>query len=481
MPDAILSPVIQIVVLGVAGIAIWHLQGRRRPNARLVVQILCFGVMTAVLLQSDMSVVRFEPPAFGNRLVIVAKTLWWVHLAWAIIGFARLYLDLDGRPHEARLVQDLLVAAIYLAAGLAVLSFVFGFAIGTLLVTSGVIAIILGLALQSTLNDVFSGVALTLGRPYAIGDWIMLSDGNEGRVIENSWRSTQVLTAANNIVVLPNSYLAKIGLTNVSRPDETHQMTFRVRVSATRNPSAVVDVVQQALLGANVIVQEPPPVVALQGLDAIALGLDICFNVRHIADRIAAQNEIVDLLYRQFRAERMEFAPPAQSFSIAGNDPGRMEKAASVRELVRDNPVFSSLVDEDFLAVERGAVGKIFDAGNRMITSSDPPPVVRIISRGIAMLEFAGADPIRLAPGDIVCKVTSGEKDASFTAMTKVEVLELDQDATAALIGRHPELFAGLARLSSRSADVGSIGDREAHERWHATRFIRAIESVFRR
>ena len=40
--------------------------------------------------------------------------------------------------------------------------------------TSGVVAIILGLALQNTLSDVFSGIALTLGRPFVIGDWIVL-------------------------------------------------------------------------------------------------------------------------------------------------------------------------------------------------------------------------------------------------------------------------------------------------------------------
>jgi small-conductance mechanosensitive channel len=39
-----------------------------------------------------------------------------------------------------------------------------------LVATSGVVAIILGLALQNTLSDVFSGIALTLGRPYVIGD-----------------------------------------------------------------------------------------------------------------------------------------------------------------------------------------------------------------------------------------------------------------------------------------------------------------------
>ena len=139
----------------------------------------------------------------------------------------RIYLVLEGRPREARLLQDLVVGVVYLGMALSILAFVFGIPIGTLVATSGVIAIILGLALQNTLSDVFSGIALTLGRPYVIGDWILLSDGTEGRVVESTWRSTHVLTGANNVVVLPEQLsCAKLGLTNVSRPDETHLLTL---------------------------------------------------------------------------------------------------------------------------------------------------------------------------------------------------------------------------------------------------------------
>ena len=57
-----------------------------------------------------------------------------------------------------------------------------------LIATSGVFAVILGLAMQSTLSDVFSGIALNIGRSYAIGDWIALSGGIEGQVVERDYR-----------------------------------------------------------------------------------------------------------------------------------------------------------------------------------------------------------------------------------------------------------------------------------------------------
>jgi small-conductance mechanosensitive channel len=170
--DAFLaSPLVQVNLVGLAGIVVWRLISRRRPNTRLVVQIGFFVVMTAILVGNDIAPYRFEGDAAANAgaiLAVSAKLLWWVHLAWAVIGFVRIYLVLEGRPREARLLQDVFVGVVYLGTALSILTFVFGVPIGTLVATSGLIAIILGLALQNTLGDVFSGLALSLGRPYVL-------------------------------------------------------------------------------------------------------------------------------------------------------------------------------------------------------------------------------------------------------------------------------------------------------------------------
>ncbi len=186
------SPLVHLNAIGIAGIVVWHWIPRRRPWTRLVVQLPFFGAMTAILLGSDIAPHRFGGEgvdSLGAILLHGAKLLWWVHLAWAVIGFVRIFLVIEGWPREARLLQDLVVGIVYLGLVLSILAFVFGVPIGTLLATSGVIAVILGLAMQSTLSDVFSGIALVLGRPYVIGDWIWLSDGTEGRVVESTWRS----------------------------------------------------------------------------------------------------------------------------------------------------------------------------------------------------------------------------------------------------------------------------------------------------
>lgn len=308
-------PLVLINILGVAGIVVWHVQGSNRPTGRLIVQILFFTAMSLVLYMGGMAPHRpdgIHTQGFAALLSKSGRILWWTHLAWTIIGLIHIYVRLNRKPREAHLILDMAVGVIYVGVALSVVGFVFGMPIATLVTTSGVVAIIFGLALQNTLGDVFSGIALTLGKAYAIGDWIQLSDGTAGRVTETNWRSTNLLNGGYNAVVVPNSILARQGVTNLSRPDETHQIMLAVRV-ATTTPNFVEEVMRSVLEGSTRIVKTPPPIVALKTIDATAIELQLLFRVESPLDWTAAQNEIIDLLYRQCEAAGLSLALPAES------------------------------------------------------------------------------------------------------------------------------------------------------------------------
>ena len=312
-------PLVLINLLGLAGIVVWYFQGRGRPMARLIVQILFFTGMSAVLWLSGILphwVGETDPQTAGAYLEKSARILWWTHLAWTLTGFVRLYIVVEHRPREARLLQELAVAVIYLGVALSITGFVFGVPVATLAATSGVVAIIVGLALQNTLGDVFSGIALTLGRPYTLGDWILLSDGTEGRVVETNWRSTHLLTGANNIVVLPNSVLAKLGLTNLSRPDERQLISVNVRIAKTQAPHVIEEIMREALGNCGRIVKDPAPLVALKDIDAVAIGMDLFFYVAGPADRLLARNEVIDTVHRHCEANGLFLAMSPQSYAV---------------------------------------------------------------------------------------------------------------------------------------------------------------------
>ena len=129
----------------------------------------------------------------------------------------------------------------------------------------------LGLALQSTLGDVFSGIVLNLAKPYHPGDWIILDGGTEGCVIETDWRATHILTPDNDLAIIPNGIIAKAKLINASQPMRAHGLTILIRLEPTVAPSGGRAALQGALLSCNRILRSPVATVMVRSLDAVDL------------------------------------------------------------------------------------------------------------------------------------------------------------------------------------------------------------------
>lgn len=120
--------------------------------------------------------------------------------------------------------------------------------VSTFLATSGVLAIVLGLALQNTLGDVFAGLAINIERPFGAGDWITLADQITGQVMQVNWRATRLRTWSHDLVVIPNSVASKAIVTNHSRPKGPHRCIIRLKVDLAVAPSRVIEALKAAAI-----------------------------------------------------------------------------------------------------------------------------------------------------------------------------------------------------------------------------------------
>jgi hypothetical protein len=157
--------------------------------------------------------------------------LWWLYAARVLTEVIGLVL-MRRIGHSGRLLQDVIGALVFLAAIVAAAGYVLELPVKRLLATSGVVAIVVGLALQSTLSDVFSGIVLNTTKPYQVDDWISI-DGVEGKVLDIDWRATHLLTSAGSTAVVPNSVAAKAKIVNLSRPSNMHGVSISIKCRTT--------------------------------------------------------------------------------------------------------------------------------------------------------------------------------------------------------------------------------------------------------
>lgn len=93
----------------------------------------------------------------------------------------------------------------------------------SVLAGAGVAGLAIGLALQGTLHNTFSGFILSFLPNIQIGDWIISND-HEGKVTDINLRSVTIMEADNNAVVIPNSKL-------IDAPFKNFSITKRSRIT----------------------------------------------------------------------------------------------------------------------------------------------------------------------------------------------------------------------------------------------------------
>jgi len=233
---------------------------------------------------------------------------WWILGAWLVKSVLQLILTKtifphDNQPHARRLFADLASAFVYIIAFVGIIETVLKQPISAVLATSGVLAIVLGLALQNTLADVFSGLAINIEHPFRAGDWITLNADVEGEVMEINWRATRMRSAFNDLIIVPNSMIAKAIVTNHRPLNRPHIDTIDIHIDHEIPALRVFDVLRRAAAGSPGISPLFQPTVYASGFTDSLVSYQVCFGIKNFA---ALPDVRSDVIKRAMEASQIE-------------------------------------------------------------------------------------------------------------------------------------------------------------------------------
>ena len=492
MDATIGNPLVVAVFLLVLGIVSGRFLFKGHPIGRALTRLFFFTLLTLVLLRGD--VVPYQPlrPAATVLQGIVSAGLriaWWLWAAWLLVGFLRTILIFERRPREAKLLQDIIAGVIYLAAFFAIIAYVFNLPIQGLLATSGAIAIILGLALQSTLGDVFSGLVLSFSRPYRPGDWVRFEGGAEGRVIEMNWHATHLLTSEQDLAIVPNSMIVKARIVNLSAPSDIHGMTVSVAVTADAPPAAGIPIIEHAILNSRQILAMPKPWITIKSINADVVVYGVTFFIADLASSTTAQNELLDLVYRHLAAAGLSLA-----VSPDGTAPSRPSAPATEEERVlAQSAIFATLSMEDRGVLAKNLQCKLHDPGEVVSKPGAPLQSLFLVGSGVLSVtrpqEGRQVEILRLGPGDHYGEIgllTGAPAVGFITALAPAAVYELAKKDLTPTLEASPQITRALCRaLTQRQAagrtTVSTVGhgtteSQASVSRWFAERFQRLFD-----
>lgn len=255
----------------------------------------------------------------GILIVIVILTITSV-IARIAIALVSTYTHRSKGAFPYTSIVENLTRAVIFGIGALVAFDSLGISITPMLTALGVGGVAVALALQSTLSNLFSGVFILASGQIKPGHFIKLDSGEEGYIVDMTWRSTLIRTLGNNLVEIPNSKLASSVITNFDLPEE--EMTLPVSVGVGYD-SDLNKVEQVTIEVARQVMSENPggvssfePSVRFQSFGDSSINLICYLRVREYESRAVVQHEFIKRLFERYGKEGINIPFPVRTIYL---------------------------------------------------------------------------------------------------------------------------------------------------------------------
>jgi len=328
----------------------------------------------------------------------------------------------DKTPEQfPNIVQDTIIIGIFMVVGTSVMQEKF-------LTTSAVGAVVIGFALQDTLGNTFSGLAIQIEKPFRVDQWVRIGSF-EGRVVEITWRATRLRTKNGDAVIVPNNIVSKEAITNFSEPAGPTRLFVEVGASYHAPPNDVKAAILAALRDAPLALANPAPEIVVADFGASAITYRIKFWVADWGNDDPARDQVRTSVYYAFRRGGIEIPYPIQVTRRAPKAAALVsdaDRAAWIETVDLFTPL--SAVDRALLAgVSRD---RLYGAGQTVVRQGDTGDSMFVVGRGsVRVTILPGATEVAtISAGGYLGEMsllTGQPRTATVSAITDCLLLEI--------------------------------------------------------
>ncbi len=250
-------------------------------------------------------------------LVIFSVTVVVSNICTEIIEYYKSVIT--GLASATSLLKNIVRIIAYSVGGLIILDDLH-ISIAPLLTALGVGGLAIGLGLQETLTNFFSGLQILAAHQMHVGNYIKLSSGDEGFIEDLNWRATVIRTLSGNHVIIPNKNLANLIVTNFERPKPDMSIVFNLGVDYSsdlrRVESVTVEVaraVQKSVDGAQ---RDFEPFIRYNQFGDSSINFSVILRGNTYVDQYLIKHEFIKRLKERYDSEHIVIPFPIRTVHI---------------------------------------------------------------------------------------------------------------------------------------------------------------------
>lgn len=423
---------------------------------------------------------------------MLTKIALWLGIMFVGVRLASAFLfDFIFRLRKGReapsLVRDLFSIVVYVLIVALILKYYFDLSLGALLSGSALLGVILGLALQDTLGNLFSGISLHADKPFDVGDVITV--GKYVGVVESvTWRAAKIRTFTNHVVLVSNSQIAKEAIEVCPRDNANARLVF-FNALYTNSPVKVIQVVRSAVSETENVRREPAPLVRVRNLGDSSVDYEIKFWLENYARYNDTDALVRQRIWYAFRRAGLTFAYPTQTLYIeqAKNGDGSTVDGETLTGRLSATGIFAPLNGDELSQLACASRSHIYAPGETIIRAGDKGDSMFVVHHGQVAVQINDNGESRtvatLVEGDFFGEMalfTGEPRSAHVVAAEETEVLEIGHEAMKSVFDTNPNLAESLgATIAQRRAGLAAAAEDEDAEEVSAG-LISSIKRFFR-
>ena len=433
---------------------------KRRAGVRLGLMYRLFCLAISVFLPLQILKIDWQSSDFAFDLQRELEAISVLLGALFVIALIRRYLW-EGYFQKKRgteipkFLREVAALIVFIMAVVFVLAHIYGkgSALAGVVAGSGVIAIILGFAMQDLLGNIISGIALEIGKPFKRGDWLMF-ETYHAEVIEVNWRSTRLRTNDDVCLDIPNNQIVRHTIVNLSYPAKVHAMRLTIGIDYNVPPNRVKEVILGAARESIGVVPDPAPKCFLKEFGESAIQYELKFSM----DEDARYNEIFDSIrtniWYALKRNQIKIPFPMRTLQIERAHQGAREISAVVRTALVSQPLFKNLDDTQTDQLLSAARLHRYGQGEKLIRQGTDGSSMYVLLEGAADVHVdhpgGSAYVATLKAGDYFGEMSllTGEKrSATVIAKSDCEVLEIGKETFAEMLQSSDSLLQKLSEM----------------------------------
>lgn len=468
----------------------------RKPNNRAPQVPFGFLILFLVLSLLSPSIEQLNwPTLYRFFRVATISSLW-----FGIIRIAA-YICLDcfiGQRKSIaipRITRDLFLVILYVIACMIILRQELNVDITSLVATSAILTAVVGLALQETLGNLFSGLALNIEKPYKIGDWVLF-DKYRGQVRGISWRSTTVVTSENENIVVPNNVVSRSHIVNYSDPSTHIVSSINFGVSYDTPPNKMRDVVFETLRANPEVLSAEEMECRLVDYADHAIKYEIRYWVDikddyESADRI--KSEIMTSLWYRLRRANIRIPYPIR-VQYQAREELRAEVVDKIDHALKAIELFTTLKPEERRMLAESIDRQEFEEGAIIVRQDDPGDCMYLIAEGNCAVHVIGPRGREIAIASLkageffgeMSLMTGAARSATIKATSDAVLYRIEKGDMLALLEANPTITTTISeylarRIDARSSAIAAADISEVIQRPpSAGQILQRIRSFFR-